>query len=279
MSVVEQKKVTTTQAIRGFGRFLAAELRLLFGRRRNQLGMAVLAAVPLIMAIALRVGGGSLSGLLMGNGLVVPVMALMAEAPFFLPLAVSMLAGDAIAGEANQGTLRYLLTVPAGRSRLLAVKFCSLVIGCLAGVGIVAGVGTLAGIVLLGAGPSWTMSGSQISFSAALGRVGLISLYSVLLLLALASIGLLISTITDQPLGATVAIMIVNILSWIALGVAQLSWLHPFLLSKWVMSFTDLLSDPMMTTDVVSGMLVATSYIVVFTLAAWARFTRKDITS
>lgn len=162
MSAVDRPRV-------GFGRLLASEMRLIFGRRRNQLGMAVLAAVPLVMAIAMRASNESgMAGMLSGNGLVVPVTALIAEAPFFLPLAVSMLAGDAIAGEANQGTLRYLLTVPAGRTRLLLVKFCSLLIGSLTGTAVVGLVGVLAGVALLGGGDTWTMSGTQIGFWAAL---------------------------------------------------------------------------------------------------------------
>ena len=266
----------------GFGRFLASELRLLFGRRRNQMGLLVLAAVPVVMAITLRMstrGGGPMGGLLSGNGLIVAVMALVAEAPFFLPLAISMLAGDSVAGEANQGTLRYLLTVPAGRARLLAVKYCSLVVGALAGAGVVGGVGVLAGVALLGGGPSWTMSGTQISFAGALGRIALMYLYYAALLSALAAVGLLVSTLTDQPLAATVAIMIINILGWIALAVEQLAWLHPWLLSQWMLSFTDLLSDPMMTGNVTQGLKLAGGYVVVFSLAAWARFTHKDITS
>lgn len=264
----------------GFGRFLASELRLVFGRRRNQMGLLVLAAVPLVMAIAMRASSrGPMGGILSGNGLIVPATALIAEAPFFLPLAISMLAGDAVAGEANQGTLRYLLALPAGRTRLLAVKFCSLLIGCLTGAAVVGVVGVVSGVALLGGGPTWTMSGSQISFAATLGRIGLMYLYYAALLAALATIGLLVSTLTDQPLAAAVAIMIINILGWIALAVEQLDWLHPWLLSNWTLSFTDLLSDPMMTTNVSRGLALALGYIVVFGLAAWARFTHKDITS
>ena len=48
------------------------------------------------------------------------------ELPLFLPLAVAVIAGDTIAGEANVGTLRYLLATPVQRSRLLAVKYVAL---------------------------------------------------------------------------------------------------------------------------------------------------------
>ena len=63
-----------------------------------------------------------------GNGLFVAFAALILEMPLFLPLAVGTIAGDSVAGEANLGTLRYLLTVPVGRTRLLVVKYAAIVI-------------------------------------------------------------------------------------------------------------------------------------------------------
>jgi hypothetical protein len=47
--------------------------------------------------------------------------------PVFLPVAVAVLAGDSIAGEANIGTLRYLLIRPVGRTRLLVAKLVALI--------------------------------------------------------------------------------------------------------------------------------------------------------
>lgn len=267
-------------AISGFMRLLGSEMRLMLGRRRNQVGLVVLAAVPVMAAVALRSASGrALGGLFTGNGLIVPIGSLVAEAPFFLPLAISMLAGDAIAGEAHQGTLRYLLTVPAGRTRLLAAKLCSLFIGCLIGVGVVGIVGAVMGMTLLGAGPTITLSGTRLAFGVALGRVALMYLYYAALLAGFASLGLFVSTLTEQPLGATVAIMVVNILGWIAQAVDQLSWLHPWLLTHWMTSFTDLMSEPILTVNISRGLWLALGYIVVFILAAWARFTTRDVTS
>lgn len=81
----------------------------MFGRRRNQLGLAVLAVVPIIMAIALRIEHGGGGGSLVGagrNGPFLAIASLTLETTIFLPLAISMVAGDSIAGEANMGTLR-----------------------------------------------------------------------------------------------------------------------------------------------------------------------------
>jgi ABC-2 type transport system permease protein len=267
-------------------RLLRSELRLIAGRRRNQMGLLVLAAVPVIMAIAVKVSSAPRPGRgpdflssITANGLFVPLAALGVEIGLFLPLAVAMLAGDSVAGEANLGTLRYLLTVPVGRTRLLATKYVSLVIGALWGVAMVAVPGAIIGIALFGTGPLVTLSGSSIPFWTAVGRLVLVSLYLAAGLAALAAIGLFISTLTEQPLAATVALMIVTILMWIADAVPQLDWLHPWLLvDRWT-AFADLLRDPPFLDGVRQGLLVDLGYAVVFWLLAWARFGGKDITS
>src|SRR5262245_14340964 len=109
-------------------RFLRSELWLIFGRRRNWAGLAVLAAVPILIAIAVKAsdGGGGGDGpecfaSITDNGLFVALSALTVEIPLFLPIAVAAISADTIAGEANLGTLRYLLAVPVHRTRMLAV--------------------------------------------------------------------------------------------------------------------------------------------------------------
>ena len=83
--------------------------------------------------------------------------------PFFLPLVVAVVSGDAIAGEANLGTLRYLLTRPSGRTRLLATKALTVAVFCLAATVAVALGGLLAGVILFPVGKVVTLSGTTIS--------------------------------------------------------------------------------------------------------------------
>lgn len=266
-------------------RLLRSELRLIGGRRRNQMGLLVLAVVPILMAIAVRISsprpgrGPDFLSSITSNGLFVPLAALGVEITFFLPLAIAMLTGDAIAGEANLGTLRYLLTVPVGRTRLLVTKYISLVIGALWGVAVIVLAGSLIGIALFGAGPMVTLSGTQIPFATALWRVVLVSLYLTAGLSALAAVGLFISTLTEQPLAATVALMIFTILSWIADSIPQIAWLHPWLLVDQWMAFGDLLRDPPFWDNLARGLWVDLGYAVVFWLLAWSRFAGKDVTS
>jgi ABC-type transport system involved in multi-copper enzyme maturation permease subunit len=122
------------------GRLLSSELRLLFGRRRNQALLVVLALLPVLIGIAIRVSNGpSEPGegppfleRVSGNGLFLSFTGLAAVVPFFLPLTVGVVSGDAVAGEAQTGTLRYLLTVPVSRTRLLLVKYGGLPVAAMA---------------------------------------------------------------------------------------------------------------------------------------------------
>ena len=266
-------------------RFLASELRIIGGRRRNQAGLAVLAVVPIILAIAVRVStpqggdGPDFISAILGNGLFVAIAALGVELPLFLPLAAAVIAGDAVAGEANIGTLRYLLTIPAGRARLLAVKYVAIVLGTLFATVEVAVVGIIMGLSLFGGGPMTLLSGTQIGMAEGLWRVLLIVLYLTAGLAALGAIGLFVSTLTEQPIAATTAIVLINVMMFILDSISQLAWLHPWLLTHWWPMFGDLLRDPIATGNITRGLLTAAVYAVVFWLAAWWRFSRKDITS
>jgi ABC-2 type transport system permease protein len=265
-------------------RFLFSELGLIFRRRRNLAGLAVLAVVPIILAVAVKSSGGGGGGpdfvdAIVGNGLFVAFAALTVELPLFLPLAVATIAGDAVAGEANIGTLRYLLTVPAGRSRLLVVKYAAIVIFSGAAIALIALVGSVIGLALFGGGEMILLSGSTAPFAEAVGRLLLTCAYLTAGLSALGAVGLFVSTLTEQPIGATVAVVLINLMMIICDSVEQLSWLHPWLLTHWWTAFGDLLRDPITTADIERGLLTFGAYAVVFWLLAWARFTTKDVTS
>lgn len=264
-------------------RLLRSELRLVVGRRRNQAGMLVLAAIPVILALALRFddseGGSGVFALATSSGIFVAAAALTIEITLFLPLAVAVLAGDAIAGEANLGTLRVLLTVPVDRTRLLVVKFAALVIGGFVGVAVVALTGLLAGSILFGAGDTTLLSGTQVPFAEAVGRLLVGMLYLAVGLAGLAAIGLFVSTLTEQPIGAMVAVTIVATAMWVLDGIEQVAWLHPWLLVHYWPAFVDVFRDPIYLDVIGRGVLAAVGYVLVFGSLAWAKFAGKDVTS
>jgi len=266
-------------------RFLRSELRLIFGRRRNQAGMGVLASVPVLIAIAVKVStprpgrGPDFFASITSNGLFVALAALTIELGLFLPLAVGAIAGDSVAGEANIGTLRYLLAVPVGRTRLLAVKFAAIAIFSMVATVWVSLVGAAAGLALFGGGEMSLGSGPQIGMGQAIVRVLMATIYLGLCFASLGAIGLFISTLTEQPIGATISVVVINVMSFILDSIPQLSWLHEWLPTHWWMSFGDVLRDPIAWGDITRGLLTAAGYALVFWLAAWARFSGKDVTS
>jgi len=274
---------TAARTARLPGRFLRSEMALVFSRRRNQVGLAVLAAVPILLAIAVKVsapdgGGPDFLAMITGNGLFVAYAALAVEITMFLPMAVALISGDAIAGEAHLGTLRYLLVVPVNRTRLLLVKYASLCIGAFVAVLLVAVVGAVAGAVVFGAGPMTTLSGSQLGLGASLGRLVLTVGYLTAGLCAFAAVGLFASTLTEQPIAATIAVLMFVVLSTILGSLPQLAWLHPWLVTDHWLAFTDFVRDPIAWDGVLRGLGLDAVYVVVFWSAAWARFTTKDIT-
>lgn len=285
MSAAEVLHLGIPRRARVSTRFLRSELKIIFGRRRNIAGLGVLAAVPVILAVSIRLsssgqtGEPNFIGAITGNGLFVAFAALALELPLFLPLAVSAISGDSIAGEANLGTLRYLLAIPAGRTRLLVIKYIAIVIFALIATLIVALVGVILGLSLFGGGDMTLLSGTQTSMADGVWRLLLSSLYLAAQFSALGAIGLFISTLTEQPIGATIAVLLVNVLMFILDQISQLDWLHPWLLIHWWTAFGDLVRDPIATESIQRGLLTAVSYAGVFWLAAWARLSTKDISS
>jgi ABC-2 type transport system permease protein len=286
MSVAElTPPAVEPRASRLSSRFLRSELMLIFGRRRNWVGGLILAVVPVLIAVAVKVspplrqGGPDFIDQITNNGIFVALVALTLEMPLFLPIAVASIAGDAIAGEANLGTLRYLLAVPVDRTRLLLVKFAGLVVFSFAATLLVAAVGALLGLALFGGGPVVTLSGSTLAFWPGVLRLVLIVLYLTVCLTALSAIGMFVSTLTEQPIGAAIAILILTLGSEIADAIPQLSAIHRYLPTHYWLAFGDLLRDPISFDQVTPGLLSAAVYLLVFGTAAWARFGGRDVTS
>jgi ABC-2 type transport system permease protein len=281
-------------AVRGYFRFFASELRLVFRRPRNQLLLLVVFCFPLLIGIGLKLaapnpqgGGGGGNGpqlnaffnQLAGNGVFLTLIALQALLLLVLPLVVAVPAGDSIAGEAGYGTLRYLLTRPAGRTRMLSVKYLAIVTYAFVATFIVAITALLLGVILFPVGPVTLLSGTTVSMAAGLVRVLLVALYVVAALAAVGAIGLAVSTMTEHAIGAIAAIMILVVSSEVADNVPQFAAVGPYLPTHWWLSFDSLLRTPIDTTTLWHGLLSFAVYTVIFCSIAWAKFTSADVTS
>ncbi|GLU64675.1 ABC transporter permease [Arthrobacter sp. TES] len=266
---------------------LGSELSVLFRRVRTWAMLLALAAVPILIAVAVKLssrdvppGRGPLFlDRVSQNGLFVAFTALVVCVPLFLPLTVGVVAGDTIAGEANLGTLRYLLIAPAGRVRLLLVKYTGAVAFCCAATLIVAASGALAGVVLFPVGPVTLLSGDTIGVGEAAVRTLLIAAYITVSLLGLSAIGLLVSTFTDVPVGAMAATVVLAVVSQVLDNLPQLDWLHPWLFSHHWLGFADLLRQPMSWNSFGENALLQAGYVAVCGALAYAKFSNKDVLS
>ncbi|MCW2581947.1 MAG: putative transporter rane protein [Klenkia sp.] len=269
---------------------IGVELTKLFRRPRTWITIGLLNALPVLVAVLLvltdlapRPGEGpAFLSAVLTNGTLFPLAALAIVLPLFLPIAVAVVAGDSIAGEAQGGTLRYLLARPAGRTRLLVAKLVAVIAFVLVTVVIVAAVGYLVGTTLFEVQPlaaSTGLSGTVLTPEQVAGRTLLAIGYVTISMLGVAAFALFFSTLTDSPQLATLGALAVLIGSSLLFTLDAASAIAPYLPTRYWLAFVDFFRDPILWRDVARGIGLQAVYVVVLLGAAWANFTTKDVTS
>jgi ABC-2 type transport system permease protein len=268
---------------------IAVELRKLFRRPRTWVTIGLLNALPVLVAVLLaltdlapRPGEGPvfLSAVLT-NGTLYPLAALAIVLPLFLPIAVALIAGDSVAGEAQAGTLRYLLARPAGRSRLLVAKLVSVFAFVAVTVVVVAVVGYVVGQLLFDVQPigGTSLSGTTLTPAEIAGRTVLAIGYVTVSMLGVAAFALFFSTLTDSPLAAMLGALGILVASSLLFTLDAASSFAPYLPTRYWLAFVDFFRVPVQWRDIVRGLALQAVYVGVLLGAAWANFTTKDVTS
>jgi ABC-2 type transport system permease protein len=275
------------RANRFTGSLTFSEISVLFRRRRTWAMLFTIALIPIALAIAVDLSSSTIPAgegppfldRVSQNGFFVGFTAMIVAIPLFLPLTMSVVAGDTIAGEANTGTLRYLLIAPVSRVRLLLVKFAGAISFAFAATFTLLTTGLLIGAALFRVGPVTLLSGDVISLPAAIWRLVLVALYVTISLMGLSAIGLFISTLTVIPVGAMAATVVISTVMQILDTLPQVAVIHPYLLSHYWLGFSDLLRSPMSFGSFGSNIIVQLCYIAIFGSLSYSRFTSKDILS
>jgi len=279
--------------VRPWLRLLRSELGLMFRRWRNRALLAVIVAIPILLGSALRLavpqggrqdnGGNGLGGAFLtqvaGNGVFLSFLSLTIMLTLVLPLVVAVVSGESLAGEANTGTLRYLLVVPAGRARLLSVKYVAVVLFALVACFLVAASALIVGVALFPVGPVTLLSGTTVPLSEGLLRLLFVVLFVTAAMAMLGAIGLAVSSLTEHPIAAIATIMILAVSSEVADNIPQFAAVGPYLPSHWWLAFDSVLRAPIDTAELSHGLLSFAIYIGIFGSIAWARFSSADITS
>lgn len=265
------------------GRLLGAELRWVLRRPRTLVMLGLFALIPVLISIGVAVAdstgrGPGLIGAVGGNGLVLPVAAMTLALALLLPLAVTMAAADAIAGEAASGTLRGLLLSPVGRLRLVGMKAFGVLVVATLSTAVIAVVGVLAGLLVVGGadGQLVTLSGSAVGLGEALLRVGLVAVWVIGQLAAVGAVALAISALTEHPLVVLASVLGGLILFGVLAAIPTLEWLQPWLLTSGWAAGADALRDPVPLDGMIESSLRALCYVAVGGGLATYRMLRRD---
>jgi ABC-2 type transport system permease protein len=280
---------------------IGVELAKLARRPRSWVAIAMLCGLPILVAIFVAVTkvapppgqGPALLSAVLSNGSLFPAAALAIVLPIFLPISVAVVAGDAIAGEASAGMLRYLLARPVGRTRLLVAKLIALIAYVLFAVVAVAVTSYIVGVILFGDKPIALSSGSITSQGVIanslsgtpltpadiiLRTVGAVAFIAVSML-GVGAIALFLSTLTDSSLAAALGAMAALIASATLVALNAAASISPYLPTEYWLAWLDFFRQPILWRDIDRGFAIQAVYVVVFLGAAWANFASKDVTS
>jgi ABC-2 type transport system permease protein len=289
---------------------LRIELFKIFKRPRTYISFAAIAAIILIIQLGLKFDGQSylellLSGLsdsfyipykLILNGYLVAFIILNALL-IHVPLLVALVAGDLVAGEANMGTLRMLVTKPVSRTQLMLVKFTAAVIYTLL---------LLMWMALLALWLSILFFGTNdmlVARNNALEQIGQADIwwryvaafgYALVALSTVAALAFLLSTLADNSIGpivSTITIVIVlTILSELRIPMYDHT-IKPYLFTSHMLAWKGFFySKADAAGQAIAGSIenlpailrslaVLVAYIVVFITSAVMIFRKKDILS
>lgn len=289
---------------------LRIELFKIFRRPRTYISFAAIAAMVAIVQIALKADGISYLEFLMGglresieipydvvlNGYLVCFIILNLLL-IHVPLLVALVAGDAIAGEANMGTLRLLLTRPVSRTRFMLMKFAACVIYTVMLLAWMALLSLVLSILLFGTNDMIITRNDvveQIQRNDILWRYMAAFGYAAVALTTVAALAFLLSVFADNSIGpivSTISIVIVfTILSEMQIPIYDKTvkpWLFTSHMLAWKGFFYSKSNGEGETIAgsienlpaIMRSLCVLLGYIILFVGSAVMIFRKKDILS
>jgi ABC-2 type transport system permease protein len=260
----------------------AWEIRKLVAQKRTYLGLGAAVLVPLIFVVALALQTGQPEDVPFGryvreSGLAIPPVILIFGSYWLFPLITALVAGDIVAAEDHNGTLKTILTRSVSRGRIFAAKVLaafSYALVALVATGLTAVTG---GVIKSGLHPLVTLSGTTVSSGRGLALIGASLLVYMLPLLAVASIALLLSTLTHNSAAAVVGALMISLLMQLITIIPGLGALHPYLLPTQFNAWQGLLRTPADYAPIVRAAWVCALYALPCLGASYLVFLRRDV--
>jgi ABC-2 type transport system permease protein len=258
------------------------ELRKLRSQKRTYLGLGAAVAVPIIFVVATGLRGGGPNDVPFGryihtSGLAIPLVLLLFGAIWLYPLITALVAGDIIASEDHNGTLKTIFTRSLDRGQIFTGKMLAAGSYAIVAILLSGTVAIVAGCLESGFNPLRTLSGTTVSASTALGLVAASLGVYLMPILAVASIGLLLSAVTRNSAAAIVGTLMTSLVIQLIGILPGLGGLRPYLLSTQFNAWQGLLRSPADWDPVIRSAWVCSLYGVPALIAAYLVFLRRDV--
>jgi ABC-2 type transport system permease protein len=259
------------------------ELRKLISQKRTYLGVGLGIALPVIFVVVQNVhtrhGGGDsiFAAQITQSGLATPVLMLLFESVFFLPLIASLVAGDIVAAEDNNGTLKTILTRSVDRGQLFAAKALAALTYAVIAVYLATLIAIVGGVASWGFDSIKTFSGSTVSASEGLLLVIAANACYLIPLAGVVCIALLLSTATRNSIAGVGGAIGIVILMYIIAGIPGLEGIKPYLLTEQFENWHGLLRTPTDWAPVTHSLWVTALYAVPSLVAGYLVFLRRDV--
>jgi ABC-2 type transport system permease protein len=266
----------------GVGTVYRWELVKLRAQKRTYIGLGSALLVPMIFIVALLTGDGGPEGIpfaryVRESGLAIPLVSLIFGAIWFFPLITALVAGDIVAAEDSNGTLKTILTRSVERWQLFVGKVLAALTYALAGLVVYVGVGLFVGGLFWGFDPLVSLSGTPISVSRGLTLIGASTIAYFMPTIAVASIALLLSTLTHNSAAAVVGTLMISLIMQLLGVITALDFLRPYLLSEQFNAWQGLLREPIDWAPVVRAAWVSAAYALPALAVAFTAFLRRDV--
>jgi ABC-2 type transport system permease protein len=259
-----------------------AELIKLAAQKRTWLGIATAVVGPviyLLLAIAQGYPRAPLADNLghTGVGFVLVVFKLIVVVgPAVI---VALVAGDIVAAEDAEGTMKTILTRSLRRREVLTGKLLALYTYCATAMIAFFVIATVAAVLAWGLHPLVNLSGERLSPVHALALDVPAVLVYLMPVLAIASFGLLLSVITRQSVAAVGGTLIYAMALQGVAVIQAISAAHPYLLTNQLTAWHGLFESPVDGGTILRAAWVSAAFALPPLVAAYTIFGRRDVTS
>jgi ABC-2 type transport system permease protein len=272
------------------------ELFKTFRKPRTYIAFVAIAAIILLVQLALYVDGETYLDFMMlsinttfmvegkqMNGYLV-FLIILQTLLVHVPLLISLVAGDMVAGEANMGTLRLLVSKPVSRSGMLISKFLACCIYTLLLLSFMALLGLGGSVILFGTSDLLVFKSDVlvlIDRSDVLWRYAAAYAFAGLSMITVAALAFLFSVFADNSIGPIIAAMSVIILFTIltTMDIPFFNAIKPYLFTNHMLNWKGFFDRPVDGSEVLKSILVLLGHILFFVSLAIYSFRRKDILS